>query len=98
MNFQSNKINKLNINEALKLLKNQYVLVSYKDNQRYVFLIQENKVLIKTGNFSLVSSINDFVDNFKNFNFGLIENQGEEINLEKDLDYYKNIQKRQWFS
>ena len=98
MNFQSNKIDKLNINEALKLLKNQYVLVSYKDNQRYVFLIQENKVLIKTANFSLVSSISDFIDNFKNFNFGLIENQDEEINLEKDLDYYKNIQKRQWFS
>lgn len=95
MNFQSNKIDKLNINEALKLLKNQYVLVSYKDNQRYVFLIQENKVLIKTANFSLVSSISDFIDNFKNFNFGLIENQDEEINLEKDLDYYKNIQKRQ---
>lgn len=95
MNFQSNKINKLNITEALKLLKNQYVLVSYKDNQRYVFLMQENKVLIKTVNFSLTTSTGDFIDNFSDFNFALIETQDEEINLEKDLDYYKNIQKRQ---
>ena len=95
MNFQSNKINKLNITEALKLLKNRYVLVSYKDNQRYVFLMQENKVLIKTVNFSLTTSTSDFIDNFSDFNFALIETQDEEINLEKDLDYYKNIQKRQ---
>lgn len=95
MNFSSNSPNSLNINEAIALLKSDYVLVSFKDNLRYVFLYENHKVSVKTKNFNISLPLTDFMENFKDFKFTLIEKSDQEINLEKDLDYYKNIQKKQ---
>ena len=95
MNFSSNSSNSLNINEAIALLKADYVLVSFKDNLRYAFLYENHKVSVKSKNFNISLSLTDFIENFKDFKFTLIEKTDQEINLEKDLDYYKNIQKKQ---
>lgn len=95
MNFGSNSSNSLNINEAIALLKSEYVLVSFKDNLRYVFLYENHKVSVKTKNFNISLPLTDFAESFKDFKFTLIEKSNQEINLEKDLDYYKNIQKKQ---
>ena len=95
MNFSSSSSNSLNINEAIALLKSEYVLVSFKDNLRYVFLYENHKVSVKTKNFNISLSLTDFTENFKDFKFTLIEKSDQEINFEKDLDYYKNIQKKQ---
>lgn len=95
MNFGSNSSNSLNINEAIALLKTDYVLVSFKDNLRYIFLYENHKVSVKSKNFNISLSLTDFIESFKDFKFTLIEKVGQEINLEKDLDYYKNIQKKQ---
>ena len=95
MNFGSNSSNSLNINEAIALLKSEYVLVSFKDNLRYVFLYENHKVSVKSKNFNISLPLTDFMENFKDFKFTLIEKTDQEINLEKDLDYYKNIQKKQ---
>lgn len=95
MNFSSGSSNSLNINEAIALLKSEYVLVSFKDNLRYVFLYENHKVSVKSKNFNISLPLADFIENFKDFKFTLIEKSDQEINLEKDLDYYKNIQKKQ---
>lgn len=95
MNFSSNSSNSLNINEAIALLKADYVLVSFIDNLRYIFLYENHKVSVKSKNFNISLSLTDFIESFKDFKFTLIEKVDQEINLEKDLDYYKNIQKKQ---
>lgn len=95
MNFGSNSSNSLNINEAIALLKADYVLVSFKDNLRYIFLYENHKVSVKSKNFNISLPLTDFIENFKGFKFTLIEKTDQKINLEKDLDYYKNIQKKQ---
>ena len=95
MNFSSNSSNILNINEAIALLKSEYVLVSFKDNLRYVFLYENHKVSVKSKNFNISLPLTDFMESFKDFKFTLVEKSDQEINLEKDLDYYKNIQKKQ---
>lgn len=95
MNFSSSSSNSLNINEAIALLKADYVLVSFKDNQRYIFLYENHKVSVKSKNFNISLPLTDFIESFKDFKFTLIEKTDQEINLEKDLDYYKNIQKKQ---
>ena len=95
MNFSSNSSNSLNINEAIALLKADYVLISFKDNLRYIFLYENHKVSVKSKNFNISLSLTDFIESFKDFKFTLIEKVDQEINLEKDLDYYKNIQKKQ---
>lgn len=95
MNFSSDSSNSLNINEAIALLKADYVLVSFKDNLRYIFLYENHKVSVKSKNFNISLSLTDFIESFKDFKFILIEKVDQEINLEKGLDYYKNIQKKQ---
>ena len=95
MNFSSKNDEYLTIDQATKLLKEGYVLLSYKDELRYIFIFEEHRTVIKSVKFSFKLTINDFKDNFKNFKFSLIKDENEEINLNKDLDYYKNIQKKQ---
>ena len=60
----------------------------------FYYLIK-NRIVVKSVKFSFKLTINDFKDNFKDFKFSLIKDENEEINLNKDLDYYKNIQKKQ---
>ena len=95
MNFSSKSNDYLTIEQAIKLLKEGYVLLSYKDDLRYIFIFEERRIVIKSVKFSFKLTINDFKDNFKDFKFSLIKDENEEINLNKDLDYYKNIQKKQ---
>lgn len=95
MNFSSKNDDYLTIDQATKLLKEGYVLLSYKDDLRYIFIFEEHRIVVKSFKFSFKLTINDFKDNFKDFKFSLIKDENEEINLNKDLDYYKNIQKKQ---
>lgn len=95
MNFSSKSNDYLTIDQAIKLLKDGYVLLSYKDNLRYIFMLKEHYVVIKSFIFSFTLTITDFNENFKDFKFSLIKDETDEINLSKDLDYYKNIQKKQ---
>ena len=95
MNFSSKSNDYLTINQAIKLLKDGYLLLSYKDNLRYIFMLKEHYVVIKSSKFSFTLTITDFNENFKDFKFSLIKDETDEINLSKDLDYYKNIQKQQ---
>ena len=95
MNFSSKNDDYLTIDQATKLLKEGYVLLSYKDDLRYIFIFEKHHIVVKSVKFSFKLTINDFKDNFKNFKFSLIKDENEEINLNKDLDYYKNIQKKQ---
>lgn len=95
MNFSSKNDEYLTIDQATKLLKEGYVLLSYKDELRYIFIFEERRIVVKSVKFSFKLTINDFKDNFKDFKFSLIKDENEEINLNKDLDYYKNIQKKQ---
>ena len=95
MNFSSKNHDYLTIEQAIKLLKEGYVLLSYKDHLRYIFIFEEPRIVVKSVKFSFKLTINDFKDNFKDFKFSLIKDENEEINLNKDLDYYKNIQKKQ---
>ena len=95
MNFSSKNDDYLTIDQATKLLKEGYVLLSYKDELRYIFIFEERRIVVKSVKFSFKLTINDFKDNFKDFKFSLIKDENEEINLNKDLDYYKNIQKKQ---
>ncbi len=95
MNFSSKNDEYLTIDQATKLLKEGYVLLSYKDELRYIFIFEKHLIVVKSVKFSFKLTINDFKDNFKDFKFSLIKDENEEINLNKDLDYYKNIQKKQ---
>ena len=95
MNFSSKNDDYLTIDQATKLLKEGYVLLSYKDDLRYIFIFEEHRIVVKSVKFSFKLTINDFKANFKDFKFSLIKDENEEINLNKDLDYYKNIQKKQ---
>ena len=95
MNFSSKNDDYLTIDQATKLLKEGYILLSYKDELRYIFIFEEHHIVVKSVKFSFKLTINDFKDNFKDFKFSLIKDENEEINLNKDLDYYKNIQKKQ---
>ena len=95
MNFSSKNDEYLTIDQATKLLKEGYVLLSYKDELRYIFIFEERRIVVKSVKFSFKLTINDFKDKFEDFKFSLIKDENEEINLNKDLDYYKNIQKKQ---
>lgn len=88
--------NSLNIYQAEKLLLDGYVLLSIVNDKRYIFIYENKQINIHTSSFKISLKLKDFINNFSSFKFSLIEdNDQENVSLLKDLDYYKNIQKKQ---
>ncbi len=89
---------KINILNATKLLKSGYVLCSYHENIRFLFICENNEVKIHTSSYKVSMKINDFIDQFQTFSFYLIEDSSqdkEKVDEKKDIDYYMNIQAKQ---
>lgn len=90
-------MNKLDSIKALKLLKDQYILMSSFDKEEYIFFENNGKIYVKTKKYSVSVSFSDFLDIYKDFLFSPIEDVDnyERIDVLKDLEYYSRIQKKQ---
>lgn len=89
---------KINILNATKLLKAGYVLCSYHNSTRFIFIYENNEVKIHTSSYKVSLNISDFIEQFKSFSFYLIEENSsdkEKVDEKKDIDYYMNIQAKQ---
>ena len=93
MNFSSSSSNSLNINEAIALLKSEYLLVSFKDNLRYVFLYENHKVSVKSKNFNISLPLTDFMESFKDFKFNV--KAPKKIELEEYMNSYGLLLRRE---
>ena len=88
---------KLDVIEALTLLKSDYILESFNENSHYVFYLEENKIVVKSKDFNAKLNIFDFKEIFKNYQFLPIkdDNDANKIEIKKDEEYYSSLQKRQ---
>lgn len=86
----------LYIKDAIKLLKEDYVLESFSNNEKMVFVKENARIAVYSGKYNAYVSFTDFENLYKDFTFFPIkENERETIDLKKDEEYYSSIQKRQ---
>lgn len=84
------------VSDALKLLKEDYVLESQDGANRLVFVKENAQIAVYSQKYTVFVSFNDFLDLYKDFVFLPIKNNDKEtIDLKKDEEYYSSIQKRQ---
>lgn len=82
--------------DALKLLKEDYVLESKYENNRFVFVKENSKIAVYSQKYTVFVEFSDFLDLYSAFIFSLIETKEKEIiDIKKDEEYYSSIQKRQ---
>lgn len=88
---------KLDINEALTLLKSNYILEAFNDNNHYVFSFEENKIHVNSKDFNAKLNLYDFKEIFKDYMFSPIkdDNNQEKIDSLKDSEYYSKLQNKQ---
>ncbi len=89
-------MNIIYIKDALSLLKSGYVLESYDNENRLIFVYENTKIYIYSAKYTLNLDINDFIELYKDYKFTPIKNNdGESIDLKKDEEYYSSLQKHQ---
>ena len=89
---------KLDVSSALKHLKAGYNLMSYIDSEKTQFSILKNgKISVKSELKGLTLDQYSFLDIYKDSIFYIDDSiyKEEEIDLEKDKEYYSKIQARQ---
>jgi len=78
-----------NIKEAIKLLKEGYILVSYISKKKTYFVLKEKKILVKNDNTLYYLTEEDFSSLFFNQVFAIKEEENDtDIDSEKDKEYY----------
>ena len=97
MKIYDNNLTYLDINEAKRLLKNGYVLSSNEDSKRHIFIYENNVINIYSSSYKISLSLTNFIENYKDFKFTLIDVKENEnaLDLLKDEQYYSKIQKKQ---
>lgn len=86
----------MNINEAAKLLIDGYVLSSFAENTRFIFLYENRQICVYSDKYNSKISLDLFKNIYKNFVFDAIETDEKfaEDRL-KDIEYYQKLQKHQ---
>lgn len=86
----------MNINEATKLLIDGYVLSSFVENIRFIFLYENRQIFVYSDKYSSKISLDLFKNIYKDFVFDAIETDEKfaEDKL-KDIEYYQKLQKHQ---
>lgn len=89
----------MKVKEALTKLRENYILkvIDKKGIELYFALNENNKVIIHNEKYNLTLETYDFLSLYKEYDFELIEDKSSlnEIDKEKDNEYYSKIQKRQ---
>lgn len=82
--------------DALRLLKEDYVLESKYENNRFVFIQENGKIAVYSQKYTVFVEFSDFLELYNAFIFFPIETKNKEvIDIKKDEEYYSSIQKRQ---
>lgn len=79
---------RLNINQATSYLKGGYKLYCLIDNKKYSFILNKDKVIIISLKIVNRISIYLFKDLYKDCYFFQEENNEEEVDINKDKEYY----------
>lgn len=88
--------NTISLKDAIKLLKNGYVLTSISNDLTYIFVFEKETIEVRTKTYRAKVSLEDFKKLYSDFNFTLIRDEDEpQENLLKDEEYYSSIQKKQ---
>lgn len=88
--------NTISLKDAIKLLKNGYVLTSTSNDLTYIFVFEKETIEVRTKTYRVKVSLADFKKLYSDFNFTLIRDEDEpQENLLKDEEYYSSIQKKQ---
>lgn len=89
----------MKVKEALTKLRENYILkvIDKKGIELFFALNENNKVIIHNEKYNLTLETYDFLSLYKEYDFELIEDKSSlnEIDKEKDNEYYSKIQKRQ---
>lgn len=90
-------MDKINAATALRLLKDGYVLEATEKTNHYIFVLKNNKIIIKSKKYAVSVGFSDFLTIYRDFNFNLIEVNSNQysIDLSKDQEYYEKLQKKQ---
>lgn len=84
------------VEDALKILKDDYVLEAKVDNNRYIFVKENGKIAVYSQKYTVFVGFSDFLSLYNTFTFFPLENKEKSlIDLKKDEEYYSSIQKRQ---
>lgn len=84
------------VKEAYKLLKDGYVLESFFEGNRLVFIKEKAQIAVYSDKYTVFIGDLDFLDLYKDYTFSPIkEKEKETIDLKKDEEYYSSIQKKQ---
>ena len=88
---------KIDIKDALTLLKSGYLLESFSDNNHYFFVFENGKINVSSKDFNAKLTSLDFLEIFKDYQFSPIkdEESNEKIDSLKDNEYYSKLQKKQ---
>ena len=88
--------NTISLKDAIKLLKNGYVLTSISNDLTYIFVFEKETIEVRTKTYRVKVSLENFKKLYSDFNFTLIRDEDEfQENLLKDEEYYSSIQKKQ---
>lgn len=79
---------RFNINQATSYLKGGYKLYCLIDNKKYSFILNKDKVIITSLKIVNRISIYLFKDLYKDCYFFQEENNEEEVDINKDKEYY----------
>ena len=79
---------KITIKNAIKYLKQGFILNSIIDKRLYYFKYNKNYVLVKNDKSEFYLSEYDFIELYKEYIFYIVDNEDETIDEEKDKEYY----------
>ncbi len=86
----------LKIYNILKLMNDGYSFISYVNNEEVTFFIDSDNVIAISNYYRLKLNKTDFMKLYKDNEFMLKEDIDKvKMDLNKDLEYYSKIQKRQ---
>lgn len=74
--------------EALRLLKEKEIIYTKTKGKITYYYLNDDKIIIKAISYHSTISIQDFIDLYKNEDFYLYLPKDENINIEKDEQYY----------
>ncbi len=81
-------MNEFNINEAIELLKQGYIVYSFDKLGKLIVNIQDDLILIKDSNLTCKMDINSFINLYKSNKFYINDTDDNNIDLLKDNEYY----------
>lgn len=87
-NNMINLSNSLDIDKAIIYLKANYKLYSIIDREKVIFYLKDNLVTIKSSKVTSRLSIYDLKEVYSKSSFFILENNEEEVDIQKDKEYY----------